>query len=335
MRRTARDTELARLRARTDLEDRLRRSLDTAGSEHDALAMVEDALAERHGRSMRILVPDPAALRLGPARVPGPDATLIEASSCMAFRRAATVVTPSNTRFDACGHLRDIPDGASGVCVPVVAAGSLVGVIQWTGAEHAPLDAAEVGAVESLAHLLACHVLVIRARSIDTPRIDPLTGLLNPHSIDRAIMRLVTELVPFSLAVCTLDGFDGYNETHGHEAGDQALRLFARSLTATVRPDDIVGRSDLDRFTVVFPATSALDAAHALERVRETLVLSLSQDDLPNFTASFGVADSNQGDSIEAIVETAEVAVALARDAGSNRVVVAGEETGAGPDLDT
>jgi diguanylate cyclase (GGDEF)-like protein len=335
MRRSTRDAELSRLRSRVDLERRLRRSLDVAETEQEAIALTTDAitaLLDGGDGTVRIVVPDATALRLGPAHAIEPSASLIDATTCAGLRSGVPVVATSSTEFDACAHLRDTDQPVSGVCAPLRWWADTVGVVHWTGPEHEPLDQPTIDGIEALAHLAASKIVAIRREAAAaTPlRIDPLTGLLNPTSVHHAILGLVTDLVPFSLAVCTIDELDEYQDTHGHDTGDRALRLFAHSLTTTVRPDDIVGRTDLDRFTVVFPSTSALDGAHALERVRETLVLSLAGTDLPKFTASFGVSDSNQGDSIEAITETAELAAALARQQGANRVVVAGDETWGG-----
>lgn len=332
MRRNSRDAELTQLRARIDIERRLRRSLDVAESESEALGLITDAITTTLGETpgtlgFRLLVPDPTSLRLGPALSLADDADLIDSSTCVAFRRGITVVSPSTTAFDACAHLRQLPEPASGVCVPLQSGGSVAGVVHWAGPHHRPLDAETVDAIEMLAHLGAARLLGIRSDATVPLRTDPLTGLLNPSSVHQAILALVTGLVPFSLAVCAIDNLDDYQDTHGHDMGDRALRLFAQCLTSTVRPDDVVGRTDLDQFTVVFPSTSALDAAHALERVRETLILALPQAEVPSFTASFGVSDSNQGSSIETIVETADLAAGIARQQGHNRVVVAGDET--------
>lgn len=319
--------ELGRLRARVDLEDRFRRALRAAASEAEVLTLLEQALVEHLGPTTRVVVPDPARLRLGADNLLVPDEATVEIDACAAFRRGTPVVTESSRQFDACAHLRPTEPPVSGVCVPVTAAGSAVGVVQWTGPDRAPLGADDVSTIDALAHLAACHVLLQRQAEADAPRTDPLTGLLTPHSVNRAILDLVTQLVPFSLAVGTIDDFEAYNTAHGHHQGDEALRLFTSCLQATVRPGDVVGRTDLDQFTVVFPSTSALDAAQALDRVRERLVLALADSEVESFSVSFGVADSNQGGSIEEIVETAELACLLARSAGSNRVVIAGEVT--------
>ena len=78
---------------------------------------------------------------------------------------------------------------------------------------------------------------------------------------------------------------------------------------------------------MLFPHTSTLDVSSALERVRERLALRLTEAEVIPFTASFGVADSNQADNIEELILTADDALLLAKQRGRNRVVIAGEET--------
>lgn len=326
MRRSRRDDLLGRLRARVELEDRLRRALDVVSSEDEALRVVAEALEGVLPGRVSVHLVDATGRRLGDSLVRSGEP--LDAGSCVALRRHGTTETRSSAAFDACAHLRSSPEPVSGVCVPVACHGHTSGVLQWEGEVSALLHPDTIGAIEAVAALLALHLAVLRAGdSIDDLRTDPLTGLLNRHSTGIAIRNLVRDLVPFSLALCDIDDFARFNDVHGHDAGDRALRLFAQTLTSTLRPNDVVGRTGGDIFAVAFPGTSAIDAAHALERVREVLVLSLSIGDLPAFTVSCGVSDSNQGSSIEAIIETAELAVALAKRSGANRVVIAGEET--------
>lgn len=329
MRRSRREDLIARLQSRGDLVDRVRRALDVVATDDEAVRVVAEALdAELEGRVHLVV-----AQATRPALPRGDDPLVrvgdgIDAESCVAFQRPVTAVTASSAAFDACAHLRTAPDAVSGVCVPIAHGGDVAGVLQWQGPVGHPLDEVSISAVETVAHLLGVHLAVLRGgREDETPRTDPLTGLLNRRSTGAAIRELVRDLVPFSLALCNIDGFDAYNEAHGHDVGDRALRLFSRALTSTLRPDDPAGRIGGDVFAVAFPQTSAIDAAHALERVRETLVLQLAINDVPPFTVSCGVSDSNQGDSIEAIIETAELAVALAKRSGANRVMIAGEGT--------
>ncbi len=300
--------ELDALRRRVEMVDRTRTALDLVAAEEDAIAIARTAVTELvSGHDVRIV---------------------LEGERCAALRRHGLVATASSDAFDACPHLSDRDDVVSALCVPLAFGEDILGALQWEGPADGLPDRITRGAIDVVAHLLALRLALLRSDlGAEAPRHDPLTGALSRRSTLRAIKNLVRDLEPFSLAVCDVDDFTTYNERHGHDVGDRALRLFAETVTSMVRPNDIVGRTGGDVLTIVFPGTSALDAGQALERIREVLVLSLSAGDTPLFTASCGVADSNQGDSIEAIVETAELATALAKQSGANRVVVAGEQT--------
>jgi len=103
-------------------------------------------------------------------------------------------------------------------------------------------------------------------------------------------------------------------------------------LRETLRPTDVVCRMQSDTFLVVFPHCPAAHAVAALERVREALVLRLAEDGAARFTCSVGVADSAAGDSIEAILEEADLAMSMAKYEGGNRVRPAEPDaTGADP----
>lgn len=331
MRRAEREDLLARLLARVDLVDRVWRAMDATTRDTDAVRVAADAV----GVALDVLRAGEAVVRVTgldgreiPTSRSAGGGDPLDRGDCHAVDRGDTVVVAESTTFDACRHLRSREAPTSAVCIPVASRGRVLGVVQWTGPPGEPLHPVAVGTIEVVAHLLGAHLSILRrGGEDDLPRMDPLTGLLNPRSTHLSIRRLVRDLVPFSVGVCDIDGFADLNEDRGQDVGDRVLRLFSRVLTATLRPDDLVGRTDVDVFTIAFPTTSAIDAAQALERVREALVLALSVEDLPQFTVSCGVADSDQGDSIDAIVETAELAVALAKRSGGNRVVVAGELT--------
>ncbi|HSL59295.1 MAG TPA: sensor domain-containing diguanylate cyclase [Acidimicrobiales bacterium] len=325
---------------RAHAEDRLRAALTLADRDDEALVALHGAVARWwSGRWSGVLATDRTATRLvvvhlEPDEQPPAEASAAAVADCLALRRLDTAISPSSDDFDACPHLRGAVDAMSGVCVPIVLDGEVLGVIRWIGPPGRPLGPNDVAALEGLADMTAWRIGALGAvsQTTEVPHLDPLTGLLNRRSTGLAVRDLVRDLVPFTLAVCDLDDFDAYNEHHGHDRGDRALRLLARVLRATLRPGDVLGRTGGDELMVAFPRTSAIDAASALERVRESLVLSLTTEDVPPFTASFGVADSNQADSIEGIVRTAHQAVAMAKEAGRNRVVVAGEADGASSD---
>ena len=152
---------------------------------------------------------------------------------------------------------------------------------------------------------------------------DPLTGLLNRRSLENGVRDLRIEGVGFAVAYGDLDHFKVLNDTHGHEAGDQALRLFARVLTDSLRPIDIAARYGGEEFVIVLPDCSTDVAISVLERVRETLALTLSAGRMPPFTVTFGVASSDYAEEFDEVVAIADRALLGAKLAGRNRVALA------------
>jgi diguanylate cyclase (GGDEF)-like protein len=151
--------------------------------------------------------------------------------------------------------------------------------------------------------------------------------LLNRRSLENAIRGLRSEGIEYALAYGDLDHFKVLNDTHGHEAGDQALRLFSRVLRDSIRPNDIAGRYGGEEFVIVLPDCNTDTATVVLERVRERLALALTAGRVPAFTVSFGLAASTDADTFDEIVAVADKALHTAKATGRNRVVTATNST--------
>ena len=161
------------------------------------------------------------------------------------------------------------------------------------------------------------------ATSQTEARTDPLTGMLNRRSLGNAVRDLRAGGASYAVAYGDLDHFKILNDTSGHEAGDQALRMFARVLAESLRPNDIAARYGGEEFVIVLPECGTAVAAGILERVRESLALALSEAHVPPFTVSFGVASTAYAAEFEDIVAIADGALLDAKAAGRNRVLVA------------
>ncbi len=85
-----------------------------------------------------------------------------------------------------------------------------------------------------------------------------------------------------------LDHFKLLNDVHGHDAGDRALRFFARVLRDSVRTNDIPARYGGEEFIAVLPDCSLDNAAVVIERIRTRLRTTLADGTVPPFTVSFG-----------------------------------------------
>ncbi|MDX3901553.1 MAG: GGDEF domain-containing protein [Sphingobium sp.] len=157
---------------------------------------------------------------------------------------------------------------------------------------------------------------------------DPMTGILNRGGLEEAAERAIANAQrhkrPLSIVVCDLDGFKALNDTHGHIAGDTALRAFAQLLISAVRRGDVVGRMGGDEFGVLLVDTLADSAAEVMERVRsETQHLSLKQAPDAVVSASFGIAQMQEGDEgLDDLVSRADAALYAAKKGGRDRVSI-------------
>lgn len=156
-------------------------------------------------------------------------------------------------------------------------------------------------------------------------RTDSLTGLSNRRAFDSQIEQRFAEwsrtAQVFSLIILDVDHFKKFNDTHGHQAGDEVLRQVAKALLSAAREMDVVARYGGEEFAIICPATSAQDAVTLVERARcsiEALAVSFEEKTL-NVTASFGLAEIGSDDSPQALLKRADEALYAAKDAGRNR----------------
>ena len=159
---------------------------------------------------------------------------------------------------------------------------------------------------------------------------DQLTGLGNRKRFDRAMDEaMVTAEAngsPFGLLVCDIDHFKKFNDTHGHQTGDQVLRLVASTIKASLKSKDIACRYGGDEFCVILPETAEANAIDVANTIRQAvmgkeLVKRSTGETLGRVTISIGVAELNTADTVQAIIERADQCLYAAKRTGRNRVV--------------
>ena len=156
---------------------------------------------------------------------------------------------------------------------------------------------------------------------------DSLTGLANyrslADSLDREIERARRYGHPLSLITLDLDHLKTINDEHGHDAGDDAIRLVAQVLKGAVRSFEVVARQGGDEFAVLLPNTNTHEAALLAERLRSELASQRVGG--VALSASIGVASRDKGHDLDAksLVKASDEALYRAKYAGRGKVVVA------------
>jgi diguanylate cyclase (GGDEF)-like protein len=313
-----------------EYEARLQKALEMANTETDVYGIVGSALHESLPRlKIEMLIADSSRAHFRRALTNDTDfegCGVISPLDCPAIRRGQDLVFPTSRALDACPHLKGRESGhCSAACLPVSLAGLTIGVTHVVGHDGTPPAGSEIESVNFTSRNGAERIAMIRAfeASESEAHTDPLTGLLNRRSLEIQVRDLRNEGTPYTVAYGDLDNFKILNDTHGHDAGDHALRAFSRVLRDSVRPNDIVARYGGEEFVIVLPDCGTDVAVGVLERVRERLALSLRSGRVPPFTVTFGVASTAYAPEFDEIILIADRALLDAKGAGRNRVVVA------------
>lgn len=160
---------------------------------------------------------------------------------------------------------------------------------------------------------------------------DFLTKLANRRRFDKFMRETLAnaevESAPVSLIVCDIDHFKKFNDSFGHQVGDQVLKFVADILKKNTKGQDLAARFGGEEFAIVLPNTGAWNAKRVAEHIRTTiakkkLVNKAGNQDLGTITMSFGVAEREPGMTVQALVEIADSALYEAKRGGRNRVVV-------------
>lgn len=157
---------------------------------------------------------------------------------------------------------------------------------------------------------------------------DALTHLANRKAFDEALEHACVNAdgsgTPVTLAVFDIDHFKAFNDTWGHQTGDQVIRYVAAILGRTGAPPRVASRYGGEEFAILFPGESAERAWAAVESVRNeicerSLKRRSTNDDLGVVTASAGIAERRPGESAAELMERADAALYVSKRTGRNR----------------
>jgi len=172
------------------------------------------------------------------------------------------------------------------------------------------------------------RIAQMHADALQASLTDPLTGVSNRRHIleltEQALQARVERGTPMSVALIDIDHFKRVNDSHGHQAGDEVLRGFARECRARLRPHDGVGRIGGEEFMLLLPGAGLGTAQRIVERLRAAIEWGPR-----GCTFSAGLAAPRAGEDVDALLRRADAALYAAKRAGRNRCIVDGLAEGA------
>lgn len=161
---------------------------------------------------------------------------------------------------------------------------------------------------------------------------DSLTGLSNRKAFDSEIQRVLEiaqkEKSPFSVLMLDIDHFKSFNDSFGHQVGDQVLRLVARCLTDGIKGKDLAARYGGEEFIIILPETelaAGVAVANNLRKVvaNKDVVNRGTGERLARITMSVGVAQFSGLEDVDELIGRADAALYTAKHNGRNQVAAA------------
>ena len=196
-----------------------------------------------------------------------------------------------------------------------------------------------IGSLQNIINVSIAHILLFRfyegTRSLaykqlaaknqkiqQMAEIDKLTGLYNREKLDSKLTEILSDFLTHQIKVTVIildvDHFKAINDNHGHLMGDKVLAAIAERLRSKMRQGDILARWGGEEFVVVLSNTELQAGLTQAERLRDD-ISSHSIQGLA-LTISLGVAQNEQGDSGETLLDRADQALYRAKNLGRNRV---------------
>lgn len=260
----------------------------------------------------------------GAASPPGAE---FEPDDCWALRKGQPHrVSGGGVR---CKHLAQSTDDS--YCVPMLAQGDIVGLLIVTG--RLSEEEGQYRLLELMAEALglALSNIALREKLLNQAISDPLTGLFNRRYMEETLLRELSRAQrgqsKLGVILIDVDHFKKFNDIHGHQAGDEVLKVLGKFLKTSIRGSDIACRYGGEEFALVLPEATLESATERAKLLSEKIrFLSLEFNDVPlgNITLSLGISlYPEHGESPQSLLLAADMALYRAKSEGRDRVCVA------------
>ncbi len=171
-------------------------------------------------------------------------------------------------------------------------------------------------------------------RAKEQAQTDALTGIANRLRFDAALRDGVAQAScagsPYSVILVDIDHFKRFNDTWGHQTGDQIIKFVARCIQRSADDHHIVARYGGEEFAVLAPGATSAEATLLAEKVRKVveakqLMRKSTNESLGTVTVSIGVAQLEAHDGPDEVLERADRRLYASKRGGRNRVTATGD----------
>lgn len=259
---------------------------------------------------------------------------------CWALRRGQEQDVRLPNSALACRHFK-APPRAPYICSPLTVRGELEGLLHLRSATDQPMSERQRHLLTTFGEVIKLSLSNLKLREVlRTQSIrDPLTGLSNRHYLDetlrRELCRAARRQTTLCLAMLDIDGFKGFNDSYGHDAGDAVLRALGKLFARQMRASDLACRYGGDEFILVLFDTRI---EQVLTRVKqwcgEIKQMECIHEGvaLPGTSVSVGLAQwPDHASSAEELVKAADRALYSAKSSGRDQVGVFGVKAPGSP----
>ncbi len=223
--------------------------------------------------------------------------------------------------------------------VPVIAEGKVVVVLVFFTRNPSPFNQRTLDLIEAISTQIGSliqrrkteNALIEANQKLERlVNIDGLTGVANRRCFDEYLFRQWQQESPVSLILCDVDFFKLYNDTYGHQTGDDCLQKIAQMInTVVTQPPNLVARYGGEEFVVILPNTNIEEAVQMAETIRqEVKALEIPHNRSPIsrvVTLSIGVASTipQPENHPHHLIENSDRALYAAKAGGRNCVLAA------------
>ncbi len=253
-------------------------------------------------------------------------------TACWGLRRAQTHRPQGMTIDISCDHLGDGEPVAT-LCIPLIAQGKSIGLlyVEASGDSMAGQEQAEQY-LEMLAENIGLALVNLQLRDAlrDMAMTDALTALPNRRQFDIILRQRIDDAERDGTSLCCLmidiDWFKRFNDSHGHDAGDDVLRAVGRVLSDSLREHGHAFRLGGEEFVVLMPGFTieqALARATSIQERIRALRVEFRGTPLGPITASFGLAAFPEHGPADRLLQAADATLLRAKAEGRDRILVA------------